>query len=571
MLNNRFHLHPVWLVLTVVLIGRSSVALAQRPNVILVITDDQGYGDIAAHGNPQIKTPHLDELHARSIRLTNFHVDPTCSPTRSALMSGRYSTKTGVWHTIAGRSLMDPDELTLAEIFQANGYRTCMIGKWHLGDAFPCRPQDQGFDTVVHHGGGGVGQTPDWWGNDYFDDTYWRDDVVEQFDGYCTDVWFREAIDFIEHHRDQPFFLYLSTNAPHGPYFVDRKYSEPYGEGATANFLGMITNIDENLGKMFEFLRDRKLVENTLFIFMTDNGTAAGAKVFNAGMRGSKGSQYEGGHRVPFFLHWPAGELTGGRDVDQLSAHIDVRPTLVELCGLDEPDGPTSDGVSLAAALRGDKDVLRDRTLFVHSQRILEPEYGRRYAVMTDRWRLVDGKELYEIGVDPGQKNDLSAADPRTHDRLREAYDRWWSELGPARKKTIHVALGTDEQPTVRLTAHDWLFDGQTPWHQNHIRKSDNESKAPKSGAWAVRFARPGTYEIVVSRWPRHLRRSMDASRARLLIGDQAYEQMLNANDSAAIFRVPIRPGETRLQAFLYRADNAEIGAYFVNATRVED
>ncbi|MCA9056669.1 MAG: sulfatase-like hydrolase/transferase, partial [Planctomycetaceae bacterium] len=156
-----------------VLGGANSAGLAKdRPNVILVITDDQGYGDIAAHGNEVIRTPNLDRLHSQSVRLTDFHVDPTCSPTRSALMSGRYSTRTGVWHTIQGRSLMAAGEVTLGEVFAANGYRTGMFGKWHLGDNYPCRPQDQGFEVTVHHGGGGVTQTPDWWGNDYFDDTY---------------------------------------------------------------------------------------------------------------------------------------------------------------------------------------------------------------------------------------------------------------------------------------------------------------------------------------------------------------------------------------------------------------
>ena len=229
-----------------------------KPNVVLLITDDQGYGDVGAHGNDVIKTPNLDALYSRSIRLTNFHVDPTCSPTRSALMSGRYSTKTGVWHTICGRSIMDRDELTLAEIFKSNGYRTGMFGKWHLGDAAPCRPQDQGFDIAVHHGGGGVGQTPDYWGNDYFDDTYWHNGTTQRHEGYCTDVWFAEASKFIDDNREQPFFVYLSTNAPHGPFIVDKAYSDQYSElpNPTDKFLGMISNIDENVGKLVKKLRD---------------------------------------------------------------------------------------------------------------------------------------------------------------------------------------------------------------------------------------------------------------------------------------------------------------------------
>ncbi|MEM7236195.1 MAG: sulfatase-like hydrolase/transferase, partial [Planctomycetota bacterium] len=203
---------------------------ADKLNVVLVITDDQGYGDVGAHGNTMIRTPNLDAFHKNAVRFTNFHVDPTCSPTRAALMSGRYSTRTGVWHTIMGRSLMSPKEFTLAELLKTGGYATGCFGKWHLGENYPLRPQDQGFDATFVHGGGGVGQGPDYWGNDYFDDTYFRNGVPEKVEGYCTDVWFREAIRFIDKHKSRPFFTYISTNAPHGPYLVDPKYSKPYEE-----------------------------------------------------------------------------------------------------------------------------------------------------------------------------------------------------------------------------------------------------------------------------------------------------------------------------------------------------
>ena len=189
----------------------------RRPNVVLVMTDDQGYGDLSCHGNRVLQTPHLDRLASRSVRLTNFHVDPTCSPTRAALMTGRYSTRTGVWHTVMGRHMPRPQEVMLPQLFAASGYRTAMFGKWHLGDAFPYRPQDRGFQTALMHGGGGVGQIPDYWGNDYFDDTYFRDGRTENFEGYCTDVFFREAMRFITVDRERPFFVYLATNAPHSP------------------------------------------------------------------------------------------------------------------------------------------------------------------------------------------------------------------------------------------------------------------------------------------------------------------------------------------------------------------
>jgi len=332
-----------------------SVAAHATPNVVLVITDDQGYGDLSCHGNTELQTPNLDRLHGESVRFTDFHVAPTCSPTRAALMTGRHNNRTGVWHTIMGRSILPGGEVTVAEAFRDGGSRTGMFGKWHLGDNYPSRPQDQGFETTVNHGGGGVGQLPDYWGNDYFDDTYWRNGETESFDGYCTDVWFDEAMKFIESDPDKPFFCYLSTNAPHGPYLVADEYKQPFLdagiEDPRASFYGMIKNIDDNMGRLLERLDALDIADNTIVIFMTDNGTAAGfrdGKGFNAGMRGTKGSPYDGGHRVPFFVRWPGGNVGGGVDVDQLAAHIDVMPTLLDLCKVDAPSGVAFDGVSLA-------------------------------------------------------------------------------------------------------------------------------------------------------------------------------------------------------------------------------
>ncbi|MBM99819.1 MAG: N-acetylgalactosamine 6-sulfate sulfatase [Planctomycetaceae bacterium] len=532
----------------------------EKPNVILIITDDQGYGDVSAHGNPLLKTPNLDQLHAASVRLTNYHVDPTCSPTRSALLSGRYSTKTGVWHTICGRSLMAPEELTIAEILSAAGYQTGMFGKWHLGDAYPTRPQDQGFQSVVYHGGGGVGQTPDYFGNDYFDDTYWRQGQVEKFDGYCTDVWFREAQKFIHQHRQDPFFVYLSTNAPHGPFLVDEKYSAPYVEAGDgpSRFLGMIANIDENVGNLVAYLKEQQLWDNTIFIFTTDNGTAAGDKVFSAGMRGKKGSEYDGGHRVPFFIHWPKGGIEGGKDVDQLTAHIDLRPTLTELCDVLAIDGPVADGTSLVSILKGDQDRLRDRTLFVHSQRILHPEKWRKSAVMTDQWRLVNGEQLFDMRQDPQQSQNVAIEHPEVVGKLRQAYEGWWKSLEPSMERTVHIQIGSDAEPRTRLTAHDWLVQGSTPWHQNMVK-----SGAMKNGPWAIEVLESGEYEIVISRWPEHLERPIEAKHARLTIQGQELEEMLDPMQSSTRFRVKLQPGKTQLQTYLTGPDDRVRGAYY--------
>lgn len=341
-------------------IGGQEDPATSSPNVILVITDDQGYGDLACHGNPWIKTPYLDTLWKESVRLTDFHVSPTCAPTRAALMTGRYNNRTGVWHTVTGRTLLRENEVTLAQIFSDNGYATGMFGKWHLGDNYPRRPIDLGFQKAIWHGGGAIGNTNDYWDNDYFDDHYYDNGEYRPFEGYCTDVWFREAKKFIGDNRDRPFFCYVATNAPHGPLYVEDKYSDPYTRDTlipSPAFYGMITNIDENIGALRAYLKEEGLDRNTIFVFMTDNGTASGVKLdgdwansfpteygYSAGMRGRKSSPYEGGHRVPCFIHWPAGGVEEGKDFDGLTAHIDLFPSLVEMCNLERKKGMTWTG-----------------------------------------------------------------------------------------------------------------------------------------------------------------------------------------------------------------------------------
>jgi arylsulfatase A-like enzyme len=557
----------------------------QRPNVVLVLTDDQGYGDLGAHGNTRIRTPNLDRLHAESVRLTNYHVDPTCSPTRSALMSGRYSTRTGVWHTIMGRSLMRGEETTVAEEFRANGYRTGMFGKWHLGDNAPCRPQDQGFEHVVWHHGGGVGQGPDAWGNDYFDDTYEVDGLRRAFDGYCTDVWFAEARRFIEREDARPFFVYLATNAPHGPYLVDESYWRPYAEAGVpetmARFYGMIENIDENVGKLRARLDELGLLEDTIFLFTTDNGTAAGDapgakevgswRGFNAGMRGRKGSEYDGGHRVPLFVRWPKGGIGGGRDVDALTAHVDVLPTLRELCGLEAMTGAEAgtaaplDGTSLAAALRGTGAPPRDRTLFVHSQRIEHPQKWRKCAVMTDRWRLVGGGQLFDIRADPGQERDVAAEHAEVVASLRAAYEGWWRTLEPEFERYVRIDLG-GAAAQVELMSHDWhTEDRATPWHQSQV-----EAGLIANGPWAVEVRRPGTYEFTLRRWPAQLDRAMDCVHAALSIGDVVLERDCERTDESAVLRAELPAGPAMLTTKLRRHDGKEHGAYFVSVRMID-
>ncbi len=499
-----------------------------QPSVVFVLTDDQGYGDLSSHGNPVLKTPNLDSLQASSVRLTDYHVGPTCAPTRAGLLTGHYANSTGVWHTIGGRSLLRAGEVSMADFFRSAGYATGIFGKWHLGDNAPYRPQDRGFEEVVVHGGGGVGQTPDYWGNCYFDDSYWDGEQFSQYDGYCTDVWFREALNFIERNRCRPFFCYIPTNAPHSPHLVDPRYSDPYlpltPHEERAKFYGMVANIDENVGGLRRRLAELGLSENTVFIFMTDNGSAGGVDVdedqnvisgHNAGMRGKKGSEYDGGHRVPFFLHWPAGGFDRGCDVGRITANVDILPTLIELCGLDNADDCEFDGRSLVPLLEAARDRRSglvhadatdrgpdadwpDRALVTDSQRLAHPVKWRKSAVMTDRWRLVNGRELFDIGSDSGQRNNLAAAHPGVVSALRGAYDEWWAKVSRQFDEEIPIAIGGPGAMTVRLNTHDWRNEAcDCAWNQGLIRRGHR-----CNGHWEVEIAAAGTYRFTLRRWP---------------------------------------------------------------------
>lgn len=578
------------------------MATSERPNIVFVLTDDQGFGDLACHGNPVIQTPYMDALYRESVRLADYHVGPTCAPTRAGLMTGHYHNSTGVWHTIGGRSLLRKDEWSLAAALAENGYVTGIFGKWHLGDNYPYRPQDRGFQVTVTHGGGGVGQTPDYWGNNYNDDHYAVNGVWKPFKGYCTDVWFEEALAFIERNRSRPFFCYLSTNAPHAPYIVEEAYSAPYvgrvEHQARANFYGMITKIDEQLGLLRRKLAEWGLVENTILIFMTDNGTSCGATVddqqfvvggYNAGMRGIKGSEYDGGHRVACFMYWPGGGLVGGRDVTQLTANVDIMPTLLELCGI-EPGPHTFDGMSLAPLLRGDDVTWPDRIVVTDSQRVAFPIKWRKSATMTGRWRLVNGTELYDMWTDPGQRRDVASQYPDVVEHLREGYECWWEKVSRQFDGTIPITIGSPSEPVTRLTAHDWRNDPvECPWNQAQVRAG-----LMCNGYWEIDVARSGLYSFELRRWPREANlglgegivgplkaftaeitdgwgggRALSLVEARIQVSDYVARKPITASDRCVVFEVPLNAGETCLQTFLRDERGRELGAYYVYIERV--
>ena len=415
-----------------------------RPNIVFIMTDDQGYGEIARHGNDIIRTPNLDRLHDMSLRFTDYHVSPTCSPTRASLMSGRHEFKNGVTHTIFERERLSLSTVTVAQVLQQSGYRTGIFGKWHLGDEEEYQPERRGFGEVFIHGCGGIGQTYPGSGgdapnNEYFDPVILHNGVFKKTKGFCTDVFFAEATKWIDAQRKsgQPFFAYITPNAPHSPYHSPPDKLKLYrdNEKLTENekgFYGMISNIDDNVGKLLAQLKEWDLDKNTLFIFTTDNGSALGW-YYNAGMRGRKGSPFEGGTRVPMFVYWP-GRLEPG-EAKQLAAHIDIYPTVAELAGASIPDSVKLDGRSLLPIYRNKNADWADRFLFTHVGRWEKGKAGeskyRNCAVRTARFRLINDKDLYDVLADPGETVNVIDKFPEEVAKMRAAYDAWWEEVLP--------------------------------------------------------------------------------------------------------------------------------------------
>jgi arylsulfatase A-like enzyme len=558
------------LLLVALAIGGFAPALhAAPPNVVLIVTDDQGYGDLGCHGNPILRTPHLDRLHAESVRLTDFHASPLCAPTRGALLTGRSALRNGAWGVVNGRAILRRDEVTMPEVFAASGYRTGLFGKWHLGDNYPFRPQDRGFHEVVTYGGGGLGTSPDYWGNDYTDDTYLRDGAPEKFPGYSTDILFAEALRFIERNRSRPFYCQLATAAPHDPYNVPERYAKPYAgkvPPATANFFGMIANLDENLGRFRERLAALGLAENTLLIFMTDNGSSGGTRVHNAGMRGAKASNLEGGHRVPCFLHWPTGGLTGGRDIGTLTAHVDVLPTLVEFCGLRLPRPVAFEGRSLVPLLRGQVEGWPERTLIVDTQPFDLPQMWHNSAVMRGPWRLLNGRQLYHVGRDPEQLRDVAAEQDDLVRRLRADYEELWREVEPTFGDTPRITLGHPTANPVWLSP--WDLHGQCVYMQYQVEQAERAD-----GWWEVDVANAGEYAITLRRWPPEVRRPLrEGLKVTRLTKEGAAPQTIagatrcRVNVAGLDLRSPIPPDaeEVTLTARL-PAGPARLQAWFIN------
>jgi arylsulfatase len=447
--------------LLIALISINIATGAEKPNIILIMPDDMGWGDIGAHGHPFIKTPHLDKLHAQSLRFTDFHVSPTCSPTRSALMTGRHEFKNGVTHTILERERLTLKATTLPQLLQKAGYGTGIFGKWHLGDEEAYQPDKRGFDEIFIHGAGGIGQTypgscGDFPNNKYFDPAILHNKTIVKTKGYCTDVFFKKSLDWIDEMRktDKPFFAYITPNAPHGPEVspgaqYEKTYRDQNCSPKDIAYFSMISNIDENIGALMDKLKQWNIEDNTLLIFLSDNG-GTHTDAYSGGYRAGKGTPYQGGTHSPSFWRWPR-VIHATVDCQALSAHIDILPTLAEIANIKLNESATAqvEGKSLLQLLMNPQSSWPERTLVTHLGRWPKGQHEtskyKNCAIRRGNYRLVNNRALYDVANDRSESKDIAAEHPEIVSQLRESYDNWWQETVPL--LVNENAVGPAENP----------------------------------------------------------------------------------------------------------------------------
>lgn len=532
--------------LTIVGLGTASLSMStafctnknyNRPNIILIMIDNVGYGDFGINGNRNVRTPNLDAFAREGIQFSRFYCNPLCAPTRADLMTGRYYYRTGVIHTSRGGALMHGDEITVAEFLKKAGYTTGMFGKWHLGDNYPMRPQDQGFDNTLWHKSARIGQVPDF-PNTYFNPTLWQNGKKIKTNGYCTDVFYNAAIKFIEENRNKSFFIYLPTNVGHTAQesivgqLVAPKYFEPYKKigisDTTAKVYGMITNFDENFGGLIAKLEQLNLRENTLIIFTSDDGPG---QEYNAGLRG--GTIYEARIRVPLFVQWGK-HFQKGRTINRIATHVDIIPTLLDLCGMTIPEEPVIDGTSLLPLLKDIDKEWPDRKIFLQCHRGLQPKRYQNCAVITQRYKMIGYPEtfndenlktsienpkleLYDLIDDPGEKNNIADNNPEILRDLCKAYDNWFDDMKNTRNFTPgYIYIGSDKENPVHL-----------------CRYQDSAYINGKPTGWLVTIEKSGEYEFTINRGE-----STAAGEMCIKINDKVMSKPIGEGKNRAVFHL---------------------------------
>ncbi len=559
-----------------------------RPNVVVIMMDDLAYGDLACHGNPYVQTPVLDAFYADSVRLTRYSSGPMCTPARASLMTGRYHLRTRAIDTFCGRSMIDPGEVTIGQVLQNAGYRTGAFGKWHLGDAYPMRACDLGFDETLMHNAGGIGQPGDHrdnhWreGEAYYDATLHRGGVPERTHGYCTDVFADETIAFIDAHHDEPFFAYFATNAPHTPLEVPEQWIAPYRAmpelGEThARLYGMVTNIDWNVGRILAALDAHGLSDNTIVMYTSDHGPCPSSRDytqpsdkqvrFNAGLRGEKGSLYDGAVKVPSFWRWSAGGINGGRDVSAIASPIDVLPTIAAATQAETPAAVHLDGVDLLETLQGGP-APAPRRIYLQWHRGNRPERYRNYAVVTVQHKLYrpepnQSDELYDLIADPGETNDIAAQIPELVEDLRAAYDAWFDDIEATRPDPFaapRIVIGAAGQDHVVLTRQDWRIDDAA---------ADMGELAgwmgTTAGWWEVDVTRPTTARVELRLEPFVWSRPDIHGTINVRVGDDTFTQTWVLQVTCYTFDLDLPAGATQIEAWADGGPTGRRSALYVD------
>ncbi len=547
-------------------------AAEPKPNVVVILTDDQGVAELGVAGNPIVRTPNMDRFAEQSVKFSNFYVMPVCSPTRACLMTGRYYYRTGVTDTYLGRSLMHPDETTAAEMFRAGGYRTGIFGKWHLGDNYPMRAMDKGFEESLVLNGGGLAQPgdPPYPVDErgaYFNPMLRHNGAWVKSKGYVSDVITRAAMRFIQENRARPFFVYLAFNCPHAPHQIPNSFASHYppkdflpsnfpkqghpmparhNANDLARVYGMIENLDDNIGRLLAKLDELNLAGNTIVVLFSDNGCQR-HNGYNGGYRGWKGTPFEGGIRQFCFIRWP-GQLKAGRQVNQISAVIDLTPTLLDLCGVKKPARVKFDGLSLAPLLRGEPVAWPHRMLFFQWHRGDAPVRYRNCAVRSQDWKLVQplgaakgwkGKtnfQLYDMAHDPFEMHDLATQKPEIAARLKAAYVRWFDDVTGGRDYSVpsRIFLGAPQENPSLLTRQDWRGK-KASWGPEGI------------GYWAVKVVTRARYDVTLLFNP-----AKTDGEARLACGALSAREPIKEGDKKCVFKgVSLPLGPERIEATL--------------------
>jgi arylsulfatase A-like enzyme len=468
----------------------------RRPNVLIILSDDQGWGDLSINGNKNLKTPNLDSLARGGALFDRFYVQPLCSPTRAEMLTGRYHPRTGVRGVSTGLERMNLNETTLAQLLRALGYRTGMVGKWHNGSQWPYHPNARGFEEFY-------GFTSGHWG-EYFDPPLEHNGRPVRGKGYIADDFTDKAIAFIDKHRAEPFFCYVAYNTPHSPFcvpdedwdrFKDRPIEQRGADGAkedlavTRCVLAMCENLDRNVGRLLRKLEELKLADDTIVIFFCDNGP--NSVRWNGGMRGRKGSTDEGGVRSPCFVRWP-GRIAPGTVIPQIAGAIDLLPTLASLTGAPLPRGKQLDGRDLSPLLLGKKTDRPERMIF--------STVGGKVSVRTQQYRLDANGQLYDMPADPGQTKDVSGQRPEVARTLRQAVADWRTEVLVPRKDDRPFPVGFPEFPRTPLPARDGIAHGGIRRSANAPNCSYFTNWKSKEDAitWDIEVHTPGRYRAEV-------------------------------------------------------------------------